>query len=691
MSLDNDDLRAHIEREVSSSTLILDSELSDAQGRALSYYFGLPLGDEAEGRSQLVSWDVFEVVETATPELLEPFFAEEKLADLEPVTPSDMQAATEATEYLNHKLLKCNPAFDIFQAWVKDALITRLGVVRVWFDKTPIKQRRTYRNLDINQASMLLSEKGIEIVEKEETPTGAFDPMTMQPVMTYTLTVMHDRGPRGLRYENVAPENFIISKASTVDEATTIGELRCYRASDLVDMGFKKELVEELSDYDVYAGQNSALKTLRDGSSATYRKVSDEDSNREITLFFGFTKYDDDGDGVAEWRRVLMGGNGEPLENDEVDDHEYCLWTPIKVPHRIHGLSYADPVLPIQELNTSLQRQYIDSLFLSNNPRTFAAEGVNMPDLLDNRIGGVVRMRTPGLAGPLQTSLVANESLQGLEWGKTMRENRIGVLRNGTGLDKDSLNPRTAKEISVVESTQQRRMKVTLRAFAEGGVKTLVRKALRLVIDHQKDPDSVYIGKQFKSFNPAHWNPEMSVTISVGLGTGDKSETLQALQMFGQFMQMAGAQKLPMVQLPNIYEFGKQLAKAAKLKHDVLLTDPQKAPPPPPQQPPPQVMVEQMKQQAEQQKFQAQTQADAMEADKQRAHEIALQGQKLQADNQQKLFELAAGMIAAQQQAHVSNLVNGTYLDQAGQAPGVTVPQMQATMAQIDAMSRGMQ
>ena len=58
---DTDDLRAHIDREVAASLIWQDDVLSQEQARNLSYYFGNPLGDEAEGRSQCRRRGVFVV------------------------------------------------------------------------------------------------------------------------------------------------------------------------------------------------------------------------------------------------------------------------------------------------------------------------------------------------------------------------------------------------------------------------------------------------------------------------------------------------------------------------------------------------------------------------------------------------------------------------------------------------------
>ncbi|MBW4953877.1 portal protein, partial [Klebsiella pneumoniae] len=113
----------------------------------------------------------------------------------------------------------------------------------------------------------------------------------------------------------------------------------------------------------------------------------------------------------------------------------------------------ADPVVELQRLNSGLTRQYVDSLFLANNPRTYVnmAAKVNIEDVISNRIGGIIRGEGPAgdAVAPIKTALVASESLQGLEMAQSMRERRTGVTRYNQGLDADSLN-KTATGIAKI-------------------------------------------------------------------------------------------------------------------------------------------------------------------------------------------------------------------------------------------------
>lgn len=153
-----------------------------------------------------------------------------------------------------------------------------------------------------------------------------------------------------------------------------------------------------------------------------------------------------------------------------------------------------------------------------------------------------------------------------------------------------------------------------------------------------------------------------------------------ALQQFGQYMQTVAPMGL--VGPQQAYEFGKALAKAAKLKgaDEKFMLSPEQIQPKPPQPTP-----EQIKAQMEQQKLQFQAQQEmqkaqfeAQEAEKQRQHDLALKRLELEQQQRGRLLELAAGYLmgnaqrAGLMQQPPVNIMGGTQLDQNIQVPGVT-------------------
>ena len=571
----DDELRSAVDSEVGESAAWTGSDLAGDRDRNMAYYLGRPLGNEVAGRSQVVSWDVFEVVESALPDLLEPFFAGDHICEFEPAAPGDEEYCEQATDVINHLIKKKNPGFLIFNTWIKDGFLAKVGIVRSWQDATRKAKRERYQGITEQQLAVLANDQRITI----ETHDAVDDPSAPGQSL-HDVELVIDQGPVGIRIENVEPGAFILSRhAKKMADVTCIGELRTYTRSDLVGMGFDRARVELLSDY------QAAPDADRPPPDDT-----GDGANQQLTLFFGFVKLDFDADGIAEWRRVFMAGN-DILENEEVDDHEYSLWSPILLPHRIIGMALADPVVSIQDTKTSLQRQYLDSLYLANNPTTYAIEGqVNLDDLLSTRIGKVVRVKSQLAAGPMQTSLVANESLQGIELMNTVREERIGISRLNQGLDADSLN-KTATGAQIANTRDQKRALMMLRVFAETGCKDLCKRLLRLTCEYQDKPATIRLRNEWVEYDPRGWSSEMDVNINVGLGTGDKSQTIQFLGMMGAYFQQAAP--IGVVTPENVYNLGKMLLKAGNIQggETRLLTDPSTAEKPAPQESPEQVLA----------------------------------------------------------------------------------------------------
>lgn len=668
--MDKEKFRAVLEQQINSAYSWHNTAIRGDQRRNLQFYLGMPMGNEVDGRSQVISWDVFETIEGALPSFIEPFFSGDRIGEFLPRGTEDVAYAEQASEYVNWIIQTQNPGFLLFTDWLKDGLLSKIGVIRAkWVQQEPVKQ--DYQGLTEEQLVLLMQEDGVEIIDASSYPAPlpedpAMQQANVQPPMLYDVSLKRKQ-PGKIELRCVEPGKFIYSKgAKKLEDATLVGELVTYTKSQLREMGFPAKLVKELKSYDVTSDALAVDPSVDEDP----EDDSADDSLNEVTLFEGFFKCDYDGDGIAEWRRVLIGS--EELENEECDGHEYAVWTPIPIPHRVTGLAMADPVAPLQQLSTALTRQYVDSLFLANNPRTYVnmAAKVNVEDVLSNRIGGVIRGNGPAqdAVQPIKTALVASESLQGIELAQTMRERRIGVTRYNQGLDADSLN-QTATGVAKISNMADKRLMLTLRTFAETGVKQLFRLVLKLITRYQDMAQVVRLRNEFVTFDPRGWSSEMDVQIEVGLGTGDRTEELMALQQFGQYLQTVAPMGL--VGPQQAYEFGKALAKAAKLKgaDEKFMIAPEQIQPKP-QQPTP----EQIKAQMEQQKLQFQ----ASEAEKKRQHELTLKRMELEQQQRGRLLELAAGYLMgnAQRSGLMTqppvNIMGGTQLDQNIQVPGVT-------------------
>ena len=156
-----EELKACFDWEADNSIGRHDGDLSDQRRTAVDFYYGDSIGNEVEGRSQVVSHDVFEVVEWAMPHVMKVFTGSERIAEFEATGPEDEAEAEQATDYVNHLFEKRNDGFNIIHDMVKDALLEKTGVVKIWWDDTPDVEREEYSGLDDFAFAKLVSSEEI--------------------------------------------------------------------------------------------------------------------------------------------------------------------------------------------------------------------------------------------------------------------------------------------------------------------------------------------------------------------------------------------------------------------------------------------------------------------------------------------------------------------------------------------------
>ena len=87
------ELRGIINQEINNSLGYMGGNLSSQRKKSLEYYMGEPLGTEIDGRSQVVSTDVADTIETFLPNLLKIFTASDQVIKCEPVKSEDVAQA----------------------------------------------------------------------------------------------------------------------------------------------------------------------------------------------------------------------------------------------------------------------------------------------------------------------------------------------------------------------------------------------------------------------------------------------------------------------------------------------------------------------------------------------------------------------------------------------------------------------
>lgn len=692
----DDELLTRVEQELRAAQDYMGGKLSAQRRRALAYYMGLAEGElappEIDGRSSFVSTDVRDTIEWMLPSLLRIFTGSDRVVSLTPRKPGAEQMAEDATDYLNYIFSAQNDGFQVLHTMFKDALISKVGVLKVWWDEHEEQAREEYRGLSDQELAQLLDDEEVEPIEHEaqadeqdarqreaalqqlglqlaqaQQAAQQGDPQAQQaaaqlqqqiailqarpPVMVHDVTVRRIRKAGQVRIEPVPPEEFFVSRAAKrLADAPFVAHVVERTVSDLRAQGY--DLGDDTLSSDesgmVGRSQERVQRWSFDDSTAPFPNMLEppnDPSMRRVWVCEAYLRADVDGDGIAEWRRVLKVGR-KLLDNVACDGPPFVCVTPIPMPHRLFGLSIADMAMEVQKQKTSMIRAIQDNLYLQVNGRYFAVEGqVNLDDLLTSRPGGVVRVKGPGAVGPLQQGMGdMGNSYQLLEYFEVQKENRTGFTRQSMGGDANAIN-KTATGVSITTNRADLRLELIARTFAETGVKALFLQILKLVCQYQDQRAQFRLNGRWLEVNPREWRHQFDVVVNVGLGTNDATQRIQQIQQLMATQQALAAAGTGIVSPAEAYNSASELVKALGFKDaSRFLKNPADHPAPPPPPNPEQVKA-QAQMQLEQAKLQASTQLE----------QIKMQMQA-EVDTNRQRSEAEQKSLQLQQQAEIDAL-----------------------------------
>ena len=640
-------LRNLLDSEIDNSIGFLETETIDDRRKALDYYLRRPYGNEIEGRSQIVTGEVAEVIDGALPQLVRVFTASDDIVRFEPKNPGDEEGAKQATEYVNWVFYRDNDGFLVLHNWFKDALLQKIGVVKAYWDDKIEVTKEEYQNLTDDELVLLMADGTREVVEQDTQEIDAGIGMDGMPVVmrSHNVKVSKKNKSGSVQIENVPPEEFLISKrARDIETAPFVAHRTLMTRSELVAMGFDPKQVDTIPSSNELTFSQERISRF-DQSEQPDDQSMDE-SMEEVEVFECYLRADMDGDGIAELRRVVYAGS-EILLDEETDYIPFYSICPIPIPHKFYGNSLADRAMDIQLQKSTITRQMLDNLYLTNNARMGVVEGqVNLDDMLSVTPGGVVRIKNPNAIVPLTVPAVANQAFPMLEYLDGVQSKRTGISDMQQGLNPDILQNVTAAAIAATMSASSGKIELIARIFAETGVKSLFKGILHLVTKYQDKPRIIRMRGKYVEIDPRSWSNQYDLSISVGLGTGNKQEQMAMLQMVmskqEQIIQQYGAAN-PLVSVGQYRTTLSKFIEAAGFSDTAMFfkeitpeMDQQLSNPPPQEQQQPDPAVQAMIQQSQAQIQIAQQKAMAdVEANKQKAiADIQLAREKASAEIQ---------------------------------------------------------
>lgn len=549
------------------------TEVSQSRLRNLEYYNAEPTGElappEIEDRSDFVATDVADTIEGMLPQLMRMFVASDDAVEFEAKRPGAEPIAKLATAYINHLFYTRNDGVGIVYDWFKDALLQKVGFVKVWAEEESDDARQTFEGQTEEQLIMLAQEGWQLDAEPEVDETGGL-----------TFTVVKEDRRTCIKCEVCPPDAVRVDpNARWGGEPALIGHVFRRRRYELEQDGY------DLSDLPRGSGEPADSEETLEMLGQSMDSDAYAEPHESHSLYNCAEVYmqlDRDGDGTAEWLKVCLIEDTLATYTDgkaaieQVDGHPFVWICPIPRPHAFFGDCPADFACGPQKLRTNVVRAIQDNLYLTVNQRTYLntdAE-VNIADWLENRPGGVVRGRgkAQDAIQPIVQPNLSAPAYQFNEYLEDWRATRTGFTKYSQGTDADSLN-KTATGVSIITQKSDMRMELMARFFAVG-MKQLFAKMLKLAVRHQDREEQMQVaGGAWVALNPSEWRDQFNVKINVGLGTGSKEQ--QAARIMGLFQTQLQAAQFGVITPENIAETVRLYVEANEFSNPERFVSPQ--------------------------------------------------------------------------------------------------------------------
>jgi len=692
-----DGLRALIDQEAQNAYGYRDGRLEEMRRRNEYYFLAEAKEDlappEIEGRSSVVDTTVRNTVLGMEGPLIKTFYGSDNVFEFEERKPDDAPKAKLISAYVNHIFRNKNPGYTITATWIREALLNKVGFIKVWWDNSDVESREDYRGQTDVQLALLLDDPEVELIDQKsyqdedaaqekakaieqatqklqqmqmaaqqamsqpQPPMQPGQPPQLPPAvaqfqqaqqmfhqlqaapipMLYDVSMKRVKTGGRLCIENVPPEELLISKNTKSFATTPFVAHRVRRTlSDLESSGYK--IPEEgLSEGDTGASLNpERVEREQYNNYDSYLTDINQSSDKSMTMYWIMESYlqvDYDGDGIAEWRKVVKCGS-HILENVECDGPPFVALGSILLPHQFFGLCPADLAVPTQQIKTSLKRANLDNMYLQVNGGHTALEGqVNLDDLLNNRPGRVVRVKSNDAVQPLAQGMgdIAG-SMSLIEYFENEAEESTGWGRQSQGGNGMQLQ-QTATQSNIITNRADSRVETISRYMAETGFKELGLMILKLVTKYQNKSEMIKVaGGDWVDVDPREWTNQFDLSINVGLGTGNKDQLINHLMALsakqGEGLQIGTATP------ENIYALDKKLTEALGFKNaDEFFSDPAKQPPKGPPPVPDSVQVAQIKAQSDAQLVDKKAQESAAE----RQHNAEMEQFKIEVESRARM------------------------------------------------------
>jgi hypothetical protein len=546
------DFQQLIKGAIEESVSYVDTQLSPVRAKATDRYLGAPLGNEEEGRSQVVLTEVRDAVLGVMPSVLRVFFGSENVVEYLPTRADNVAQAEQATDYVRYVFEQDNPGFLNTLSVLKDGLVRKIGIFHWAVDDSESTKAYRQENLSREQLELLAEDDDITFTEIKERPiepdeappepsqpkmtdvpdgkkVAAVPDMASEQIMLYDVEFTRYEKRNRIKIWTLPPEEFIFNRqARSIEEALFVGRRSWQTRGDLKAMGVSQKILDQCSGDEsklVYNPEEIARLEASGAPSGLGSSTSVDpflgESNDRLPYVELYISMDFDGDGENELRKVCcVGYRYLVVSNTPASQKPFSIFCPDPEPHVLIGQSWDDRLADMQIIASSLLRGGLDSLSASIFPRMAILDGqVNIGDVMNTAIGAPLRERISGAARPLVVPFTGKDAMPMLDFVHDTVERRTGQNKGVLGLDADALQSTDAAGVQAAISASQAQAEMLCRLLAEMALKPLFKGVLQLLVETQPRERIIRLRGKMVPIDPRQWDANMDATVNVGLGS----------------------------------------------------------------------------------------------------------------------------------------------------------------------------
>jgi hypothetical protein len=532
-----------LEANLIEADTIQGNEVSEQRRRNHEYYALNGLGNEKKGRSQHLSADVLDAVESGKSFYMEAFGGNRRPLRFYPENGEDRSARL-STEYVTDMFLEDNEGFSFLRDALHDAFVAKRCVAHLeWCDHT----EEGFEDFQGPEQQFEILAGRPEVIDVEDFKYIDMD----QGMVSARIVKEIDRGYAKL--DLLQPESFFRDgNVSNIKDAAFAGWVDDITRGDLIERGFDPDEVMNLRlDWRLRRNEEDYSRRSHDGSWSRNRRMKRSPEMEEVTLYTHYAWMDlsnyagDTTPSITDTRLYkFYWSQGELLTNPDTGEKwqeitdgvmPFHEWVQYKISHAEHGMCDADVTASVQWDKSNLRRLIIDNVAMGNTSRWKAKHSFikNPRELLENKIGSVLWVKEMDALEPLQTPPINPITFSLEEKLDQEKENRTGMSRLAKGMSGDAVSHQNADTMIMrLTNASNRRVLRGVRDFAETFIKPIFVRMHNLGVRNDRRERMVTLAGQMIPFVPTMLPIRRRMRVSSALTPDEgREEAMFLLQM----------------------------------------------------------------------------------------------------------------------------------------------------------------